>query len=385
MHLFNKQKILVLGYIIRGPLAGMTWHYLNYVLGLRKFGHDIFYLEDSGDTEYSCYNPVRNTNDTDPSYGLRYANKVFTQFDLKNNWAYFDKHTNSWLGNRSEIALKKISDADVLINISVSNPIRTWLERIPVRIVIDTDPVFTQIRNLTDPARRQLCDAHTHYFTFGENYGKEYCTIPADGFDWKPARQPVFIDAWKNNISSTHNGWTTVMQWDSYKEREYLGKVYGMKSKTFQQYIDLPSRNSNEKFQLAVGEGPAEVLNSRNWNPIPSLDVSKSLDLYKDFIANSKGEFAVAKHRYAITNSGWFSERSACYLASGKPVIVQETGFSKLIRSGEGLLSFTSPEDATEKIKIVNANYNFHSKKALEIVNEYFDSDKVLNQLLDLN
>ena len=151
-------RILVLGYIVRGPMGGMTWHHLQYFLGLFQMGYDVYFLEDSGDTAYSCFDPLRNVTDKNPEYGLNYADQVFKKAGLENRWAYYDHHEECWHGPISNQAKQIIKDADVLFNLSCSNTIRSWLNEVPVRILIDTDPLFTQIRNLTDPARFKLSE-----------------------------------------------------------------------------------------------------------------------------------------------------------------------------------------------------------------------------------
>ena len=364
-------------------MAGMTWHYLQYCLGLKKLGHDVFYYEDSGDSEYCCYNPEKDTTDSNPAYGLNYASTIFETFGLKNNWAYFDKHTNVFYGTGEHQAKKIISESDVMINISIANPIRSWLEKIPAKILIDTDPVFTQIRNLSDPKRNALCSSHNYFFTFGENFGNKDCLIPDDGFNWKPTRQPIDLDAWEVSQQTPDKKWTTIMQWDSYNEQSFEGRTFGMKSKSFQQFIDIPQKINTENFLLATGAAPDELLNSHGWSVVNSLQISKTIQTYQDFITSSKGEFSVAKHGYASANSGWFSERSACYLASGKPVIMQETGYSKFLPTGHGLLPFDNSDEAINSIHEISSGYKYHCKNARLLAEEYFNSDKIMNDILN--
>ena len=376
-------RIVLLGYMVRGPLAGMTYHHLQYAAGLRKLGHDVLFVEDSGDTEYCCYDPEKHVVGKDPEYGLAYAKRIFDSTGLGNNWAYFDKHKNEWHGPLSGNVLDEIKKADVLINLSLSNTMRDWFMGVPLRAAIDTDPVFTQIRNLTNDDRHALTSAHNRFFTFGENFGKTDCRIPRDGFNWLPTRQPIVPGFWK---SEKDNGkWTTIMQWDSYPDRQWNGIHYGMKSRSINTFLHLPSKLPDERLEIALGgaSAPSEELLEAGWNIVDSLSVSKDTERYKEYIGSSRGEWSVAKHGYVIAKSGWFSERSACYLAAGKPVILQDTGFSEILPCGKGLFTFNEAKEIIDIIEEINGNYPHHCMAASQVAKTYFDFTHVLNGLLE--
>lgn len=377
-------RIVVLGYIVRGPLGGLVWHHLQYVLGLKQMGYDVLFLEDSDDFA-GCYNPQTNDVTEDSAYGLRFIDAIFKKFGLSDQWCYFDAHQNKWYGLTKQKALAFCHSADMVINISGVNPLREWCLNIPKRIFIDTDPAFTQIKHLTNDKAMSLAKAHTNYYSFAENIGKPFCTIPKDGFLWKPTRQPVFLEAWENTAADKTAKWTTVMQWDSYKERTYNGNHYGMKSLSFAAFSQLPSHLADEQFELAIGSPSAPIakLQIAGWKTINPLSVTLTAETYQQYIRESKGEFSIAKHGYIVSNSGWFSERSACYLASGKPVIVQDTGFSENLPTGNGLCCFKDMNDIKEHIRSVNSDYAFHCKKAKELAIAYFDGKIVLNSLLN--
>jgi hypothetical protein len=382
---YKKLKIIILGYIVRGPLGGMSWHHLQYFLGLERMGCEVYFLEDSGDTEYSCYNPINNSTSPDPGFGLEYANDLFKTFHLDNKWAYYDRHSEKWHGPLVANVHSLLKNAELLINISGSNVMRPWMMNIPFRVMLDTDPVFTQIRNLTDPSRKQLTDLHNFFFSFGENIGADFCTIPDDGIKWKPTRQPVVPGIWQSAPpASQESKWTTVLQWDSYKTQSFAGIEYGMKSISFDEYYKLPQL-TNDSLELAIGSptAPHQKLKSEGWDLANPLEVTLSPENYRDYIFQSKGEWSIAKHGYVTTTSGWFSERSANYLACGRPVIVQDTGFSNLMETGNGLLCFSSLEESVEQLKMVNMDFRHHCKSAKKIIEEYFRYDKVLNQLLN--
>jgi hypothetical protein len=378
----ERLRIVVLGYIIRGPLGGLVWHHLQYVMGLARMGHDVCFLEDSGDTPWCCYDPSRHLTDADPTYGLAFAERAFKFVGLHEHWAYYDAHTATWRGPLANTAVDRCRDAVLLLNLSGGNSLRPWLRDIPNRVLIDTDPVFTQIKHLTDPTRRAQADAHTAFFSYGENIGRG-ATIPDDGFSWQPTRQPIVLDAWPVVPAVPSSRFTTVMQWDSYPAREYLGQRFGMKSESFGPYLDLP-RTLGPWFEIAVGgTEAARVLGERGWvvhNPITAIGDPCG---YQTFLQQSRAEFTVAKQGYVVSRSGWFSERSAAYLASGRPVVTQDTGFRDWLPAGEGLLTFATPEQAARCVDEVIQDYDHHCHAARALAEAHFDSHRVLQHLLD--
>jgi hypothetical protein len=378
----GKLRIIVLGYIIRGPLGGMVWHHLQYVLGLAKLGHDVYFLEDSDDYP-SCYDPSRHVTDTDPRYGLAFISDIFERTGITERWAYYDAHAGSWLGPAAAQALELCTSADLLLNLSGINPIRPWHRRIPIRAFVDTDPVFTQIRNILDPGRAALCKAHTHFFTFGENIPSRTADCPVDGFSWLPTRQPVVMELWERTPGPVNGPFSTIMQWDSFPALEFDGRSYGMKSESFLPYVPLPGR-SPSRLQVAMGSpnAPLDLLHRNGWEILNPLEVAETPRSFQDFIRKSKAEFSVAKHGYVSAWSGWFSERSASYLASGRPVIVQDTGFSSVLPTGKGVISFTNPDEALEAISEVNSNYDEHCAAASDLVRTHFGFSRVLGELL---
>ena len=376
-------RIVVLGYIVRGPLGGLVWHHLQYVMGLAHLGHDVYFLEDSDDYP-SCYDPVRDIIDTDPTYGLRFAADTFARVGLGDRWAYHDAHTSQWFGPCANRVLDICSTADLVLNLSGMNPLRPWVMRIPSRVLIDTDPVFMQLRHLHDPAARNQALAHTAFFSFGENIGTPWCSIPQDGLPWQPTRQPVVLDAWSMTPGSVQGKFTTVMQWDSYPAREHEGRRYGMKSDSFSPYIDIPQQTA-AVFELALGSASAQqaLLINKGWIVRDSREPTADPWIYQRYIQQSKAEFSVAKQGYVVSGSGWFSERSAAYLASGRPVVIQDTGFSKWLETQAGVIPFNTPEEALAGINEINRRYEFHCQAAREIAAEYFAASKVLPHLLE--
>lgn len=378
----GRLRIVVLGYIVRGPIGGLVWHHLQYVMGLAALGHDVYFIEDSDDYP-SCYDPQRQTTDQNPDYGLRFAQLAFERVGLAERWAYHDAHTGRWLGPCAARATEICASAELVLNLSGVNPMRPWFLQIPERVLVDTDPVFTQVRHLTDPASRDLALQHTAFFTFGENICSAAGRIPDDGLQWLPTRQPVVLDAWPVTPGPQGGKFTTVMQWDSYQPRAYDGVEYGMKSASFRPFTALP-QSTAQTLELALGSdaAPRQQLLAAGWSLCNPLEVTRTPWTYQDYIRHSKAEFSVAKHGYVVSHSGWFSERSACYMASGRPVLVQETGFSQWLESGVGVIGFSDLEDAVAGIEAINGRYAHHCRTARELVQVYFDARSVLADLL---
>lgn len=375
-------RIVVLGYIIRGPLGGLAWHHLQYVTGLRALGHDVLFVEDSDDYP-SCYDPSRHVVDADPSFGLRFAADAFGRVGSGELWAYHDAHTGRWLGPAASRAREFCESADLVLNLSGVNPLRDWVAGAPARALVDTDPAFTQIRHLSDPMMRERALGHTAFLTFGENFGRPGCSIPDDGLPWVPTRQPITLDAWEVTEGPESGPFTTVMQWDSYAPREHGGRRFGMKSESFAELLNLPSL-CPETFELALGtaDAPRDLLSAHGWRVRDPLALTKDASSYQRYIRSSKGELSAAKHGYVASRSGWFSERSACYLASGRPAAVQDTGFTDWMETGLGVVPFSTLEEAADAVARISGDYARHCRAAREIAANYFDSATVLPALI---
>jgi hypothetical protein len=375
-------RILVLGYLVRGPMGGMAWHHLHYVLGLARLGHDVWFLEDSDDYE-SCYNPRTHLMTADPTLGLQFAGEALGRLGFGDRFAYWDAHAGGWLGPAAGRAMGLCASADLIVNVSGVNPLRPWLVDVPHRLLLDTDPAFTQIRHLTKPEDLVAARQHTAFATFAERIGESGCGVPDDGLPWVATRQPIVIDAWTASAPPHGAPLTTVMQWESYDGREHDGVRYGMKGESFEPYLDLPGQ-VGEVFTLASGRGtPAALLRERGWRLVDPDDAARDPWSYQRFLTGSAGEFTVAKHGYVVSASGWFSERSACYLASGRAVVAQDTGWTAGLPAGEGLLAFDSQDTAAAAVEAVLADPVRQGRAAREHAAEHFDHSRVLEPLLE--
>jgi hypothetical protein len=376
-------RILVLGYVVRGPLGGLAWHHLQYAAGLARLGHEVHFFEDSGDYP-SCYDPRTDATGRDPRYGLGFAGRALDRLGLGDRWAYFDAGPRRWHGPAAGRVGRVCSDADCLLNVSGMNPIRPWLEQVPLRILIDTDPAFTQIGHLTDPPRRAAALLHNAFFSFAENIGEADCVLPDDGLPWCHTRQPVVLDEWPVTPGPADGSFTCVLLWDSYPAEEFGGVRYGMKSDSFAPYLELPHRVA-APLELAIGSptAPKASLRQKGWIVRDPREPTRDPWAYQRYIRDSKAEFSIAKHGYAVSRSGWFSERSAAYLASGRPVLAQDTGFSRFLPTGRGLLAFSSADGAVAGMRDVESRYAEHCRAARQIAEEHFDSRVVLRSLLE--
>ena len=367
-------KILFAGIIARYPFGGVTWCSLMYLLGLRALGHEVFYIEDTGEC---VYDPVLNTRATDPSYGTTYINAALEPYGLGDRWSFVN-YDGSYHGRSGDEVRRFCADADLYINLSGGSWFwRDEYARIKRSVFIDSDPAFTQLAIAkAEPWYVDFFRRFNHLFTFGANIGTPACAIPVGDFTWHKTWQPVTLDDWRTTAAPGPN-FSTVMTW----QIESFADVGGNKDQEFVKYIDLPSR-TRQPFELAIN-GPQQLLREHGWATLPAMEVSRTPNLYRDFIHQSRGEFGVAKHTYVANRSGWFSDRTECYLASGRPAVVQDTGWTAHLPHGEGLFAFSNPEDALAGIEAINADYDRHARRAVEIAREHFEATRVLTRLLN--
>ncbi|HWQ90873.1 MAG TPA: hypothetical protein VN673_04325 [Clostridia bacterium] len=382
-NLNGRLRIIALGYIVRWPLGGMVWSNLHFLMGLRDLGHEVYYFEDSDDYA-SCYDPARCLTDTNPSYGLSFAANVLGKLSFGEHWAFHDAHTSTWHGPLAKNALSIAKSADLVLNLACANPLRPWLRNIPKRVYLDEDPAFTQIRLLTDERARLKALEHNFFATFGENIPRGTSHLPLDNLPWVATRQPVYLNAVPGASPAPSGKFTTVMQWQSYRTLNFNGIRYGVKAESFEPLLDLPG-STGPVFQIALGgpNVPRAMLRGKGWDLVNPLPLSQDPWTYETFIRHSRAEFGLAKEGYVVANTGWFSERSACYLAMGRPVLAQETGFSEWLKCSAGVVPFTTPKQAADGVREITSRYAAHCSAARAIAEEYFHSRKILTRLLN--
>ncbi len=396
----SRLRIVVTGLIAQHPLGGVAWDYLQYPLGLARMGHEVWYLEDSGEWPYNL-----DGGDSGEDFravscapNVDYLAGVMREWGLADRWAYRCPMNDEWSGLAASKVEAIVEHADLVLNVSgsLAHP-----ERYRGRgrlAYIDSDPVFTQIELIDGDQRAvQAADAHDVHFSFGELVSSAF---PSSGYSWRPTRQPIVIDEWRA-VAPQMGPYTTVMNWSSYRPALYGGRRFGMKDVEFARFLELPKLVDVE-FEVATkgtAKGifpttdrdddeaaaltPDAALRGSGWRVVDATTACAGMHGYRSYIQRSRAEWSVGKQAYVAGRSGWFSGRSACYLAAGRPVILQDTGFSEILPVGEGLLAFDTLEEAADAIRRVEEDYDRHASAALAIASEYFDSARVLPRLLD--
>ena len=378
--------IVVLGIMGRTPLAGVVWQAMHYLEGFRRLGHEVVYVEDTGAWPYD---PGQNTLTEDVRYAVQTIEAAMTLLGLPDRWAYRAAPPGSRLFGLGEAELAQVCrDADLLVNVTGAACLREEYLRVPVRIYLETDPVLSQIEAAQGrESMVAMLAAHTHHFTFGENIGTAECALPVDHVKFQHTRQPVVLDWWATDGEVGPQGrFTTISSWrQTEKDVEWNGVNYRWsKHRQFLEFIDLPRRAPTPvELALACHEPEAvTLLRSHGWQVLDGLALSRDLHRYRDYIQSAAGEFTVAKEQYVQWRTGWFSDRSACYLAAGRPVITQDTGFDQILPTGLGLFAFTTMDDVLGAMDALARDYPGHARAARTIAGEYFQAERVLDDLL---
>jgi hypothetical protein len=361
------------------PLAGVGLHYLQYCLGLRDMGVDVSYLEEI--TDYWPYHPDTNEPDEQASYTVPWLREMFDAFDLP--WAYRDP-LGRYHGATQRDVLARCASADLILNVSgAHNPIQHH-RAARVLAYVDTDPGFIQVRATQEPGTRSWLEGHDLLFTFAEAMGTGACRIPDAGYAWKTTRQPVYLPFWREVTTSPGTAYTTVMNWRAYQPVEWEGEAWGQKDAEFPVVRSLPSRLPRVDLEMAVGgrDVPRDELRADGWNVTDPLEATRTIWRFRDYIAGSRAELSVAKQCYVRSGSGWFSERSANYLAAGRPVIAQDTGWSAFVGPSGGAFPFTTTDGAEAAVRAVEADPAGAAAAARRVAETYFDAELVLGKLL---
>jgi hypothetical protein len=372
-------RIVVCGYMVRHPFAGNLLAFFHYVLGLVRLGHEVVYLEESG-WPYSCYDPATSQWYDDPSSGLRVVRTLFAAHQVDVPVIYVNRDTGHVDGAGRDGVERLLRAAELLLNIGGVCYLPEFL-LCGRRALVDMDPLFTQVERF---GARALGDYHVH-FSYGANIGRPGCTIPACGINWQATAPPVVLDLWEWAQPQAGAPFTTIANWGSYGKVNHLGTSYGQKDEEFLRLIDLP-RHTAQRLELALSgadsDGPR--LQQAGWSVRDAgAEIGIDVTAYRDYIRASCGEFSVAKNAYVASRSGWFSDRSVCYLAAGLPVVLQDTGFSGWLPTGRGLLAYGTLEEAAACLERVAGDYAAHRRAARALAAEVFAHHTVLPRLLD--
>jgi len=383
----DRLRIVVAGGLGAMPFAGITWQVMHYLEGFRRLGHEVFYLED---TQRWPYDPFRETVADDAGPVLEYVSEKLSRCGLGDAWAYVDIAQQGRVHGASEKQLRQaLETADVLVNVAGVMVLRDEHLRVPVRVYLETDPVLPQIEVAQgNQTTIDILAAHTHHYTYGENFGAPDCTVPIERFQYRPTRPPVILDWWAASTVPELDGrpFTTVANWrQTSKDVVWKGrKLTWSKDVQFERLLPLPAR-APVPIELALAtadEQAMTMLRGAGWHVRPAAPLSKDLDGYRDYIRSSAGEFSVAKEQYALLRSGWLSDRTVCYLAAGLPAIVQDTGVACALPVGEGLLPFSTLEQAVAAFDSVTSDYQRHATAARAIAEEYLSAERVLGDLI---
>jgi hypothetical protein len=387
-------RIVVTGLAATYPLGGVFWDYLQYPIGLRRLGHEVLYLEDTGKW---CYDPERSTFVESGRRNAEYLSSALASLSVEQSRCWFFR---DGLGETYGLDWADVvgfcRSADLFLHVSASCWMREEYFAAARVAFIDSDPMYTQASvpdylagtiEADARARVEMLRRHDVFFTFGERVGAPDCRIPTGLFDWIPTRQPILLDCFADAavpVSARRRALTTVASWEPTERGPVVqGVRYTGKSVEFERVIGLPAR-STIPLELALsGPAPVERLRAHGWHVIDAHRVSSNPWQYRDYLASSLGEFSVAKHAYVAGRSGWFSCRTACYLALGVPAVVQATGFEEVIPTGEGVFGFETADEASANIERLLSDPDRHAKAARALADEYFDSSKVLSRLLE--
>lgn len=369
----ERLTILLTGVLAGVPgLGGGAWAVLQYLLGLRELGHDVYFVEP-------ITGPI-------PPASQAYFHRVVRSFGLRGQAALLQEGSRRTVGASHAELVAVAERADLLLNIGGLLRDEALLEPIAIRVHLDLDPGFTQLWQSCEGIDMRL-DGHTHHATVGLALGMPDCPIPTCGYRWIPTLPPVVLAEWPVDGTTPRRALTTVAHWRGYGAIACEGVRYGQKAHSLRPLLGLPGR-TGERFELALAIDRAEVddlgaLRENGWHLVDPARVAWTPEGYRDWVRGSRAEFGIAKEGYVVGRTGWFSDRSACYLASGRPVLAQDTGFSSLLPTGVGLLPFRTGEDVAGGVDSLRGEYPRHARAARELAEAYFDSRIVLPRLLD--
>jgi hypothetical protein len=382
-------RIVLGSYMVRYPLGGMMSWVLQYLVGFQRLGHDVYFVEKAGYSN-SCYDPCRNVMSDDCRYGAAALDSLLARFDLGNRWCFVDA-SGGYRGMTRESIEAVFKSADLFIDMGTHG---SWLREAGdagLRVLIDGEPGFTQMKMANAVSAGRELPQYDHYYTTGRNIGTERSSVPTVGRKWRHVFHPVVPELFEMNgreapaADDEADAWyTTVMNWQSYQPVEYEGRAYGHKDVEFDKFRELP-KEAAVPLEVAVSgkDVPREELEAAGWRVRDAHEVTVSFDSFRNYIRSSRGEFSVCKSGYVATNSGWFSDRSAAYLAAARPVVMQETGFSEHLPCGEGLFAVSSVDEAAAALDDIESDYAHHAARAREIAFEILDARKVLGRFLD--
>ncbi|MEO8604166.1 MAG: glycosyltransferase family 1 protein [bacterium] len=383
-------RIVVTGLVATYPLGGVSWDYLAYVDGFRRLGAEVLYLEDTGGW---FYHPAAETFDDDAAPNLAYLQSALARIDAA-DLAWAVRAPDGTLHGSPLSAVSSFCrGADLFLNVSGACWLRDEYRGARRTAYLDTDPGFTQTKlraaqqgsaTKDQQFSVDLIHQHDRFFTFAEHIGAADCRVPVCDLDWKTTRQPLVLERWPVRApTAAGRPYTTVMSWKVEPAQPVIdGIAYGGKDVEFSRFVDLP-RRVDVPLEIALGgAAPRDDLQRAGWQIVEAYQRSTTMDVYQDYLYASRGEWSVAKQVYVALRSGWFSTRSAFYLAAGKPVVVQDTGWSAHYPTGAGLFAFSTIDEAAAALAEIESDYARHCDAARAVAERELDAEPVLTRLL---
>jgi GT2 family glycosyltransferase len=383
----QRPKVVLLGMMTKMPVAGVVWQNLHYLLGLERLGYESYYVETHARTPSML---MSNSDDDSSALAADFIAAVMRRFGFADRWAFRALHDDGRCFGMSRRRLDRLyGGAELLINLHGGTQPLPELAATGRLVYLETDPVQLQLE-LRHGLRETLdfLEPHCAFFTFAENWGSADCGLPhQDRFRFETTRQPVVMDLWPDRSRHPAGDFTTIGNWrQEWRDVTYEGERYTWsKHHEFLKYLELPRRTGRD-FELALSSANAkdrELLVENGWKVRDGLEVSRGIDSYRSYVGGSRAEFTVAKDQNVRLRTGWFSDRSATYLASGRPVVTQDTGFGAALPTGEGLFAFDTPDSAAEAVASIDADYSRHASAARALAREHFDHEVVLAPMLE--
>lgn len=383
----RKGKIVVLHLAVRYPFAGVVWQLLHHLIGFRELGLDVYYVEDN---RAWVYDPVVQAPVEDPRGNVKLIGGVLSRFGFGDRWSFYDQGRNEYMGMSREQTHRLLAESDALINLCGATHPTDEHRRNRCLVYLQTDPGRMQVDFERDTAdASEIKSAHHLFFTYASNIGSDECRLPAGGVKWRPTRPPVLLDQWTSDAGAggEPGRFTTVCTWHNKGEDVEIGgtKYFWSKDVNFREFLDV-ARLAGQPIEISTDltSGPDyDRACAGGFSIVPVVPMSLDIDRYRDYVCSSRGEFTAAKDVYVRTRSGWFSDRSVCYLAAGRPVITQRTGFERYVPEGCGLMGFDNAEEAADAIRQVNSDYLAHCRAARAIASEYFAAGNLLGEIAE--
>jgi hypothetical protein len=373
-------RIVLGSYAVQFPLGGYLSWVLQWLHGFRELKHDVYFVEKASWSN-ACFDPVTNAMSDNCTYGVETIGAMLQRYGLGDHWCFVDFQGRYHGLPPSQIA-SVFDSADLFIDMGTHG---SWLAQAThtgLRVLIDGEPGWTQIQMQKKLEAGKAIPEYDYYYTVGQNIGTRASSAPTAGREWRPVFDPVAMTLFSFTPAEPDAPFTTVMSWQAHQPLQYDGRVYGQKDREFEKFMELPQR-SHARLEIAVaGNIPRRQLKDAGWELADAHAVSISLDAFRQYVVGSSGEFSVCKNVFVDTNSGFFSERSAAYLASGRPVVMQETGFSRFLPCGHGLFAVRTVDEAAAAIDAIRTDLNRHCAWAREIAFEYLATSVVLTKLL---